>query len=469
MPRRALRHAGRPALGALLSLVLAGCGGGAPPPPPNVVLLVLDTVRADHIGCYGYERAATPFLDELAGGADRYTRAESTAPWTLPSHASMFTGVFPFQHGADSGRSPQGRVFDARPLDPGRRTLAEALSSSGYRSAAFVANAAYLADVFGLNQGFETYHVERGPAEQVNGHFFRWLAGHTEPTRGEPQPFFAFLNYMDAHRPYNTAALPDPRSTLLPAPDPAPSGDLLDELYAQVMARSEAADPALVARIVGQYDNGIAWLDLAVEGVAKQLRARGLWENTLLIVTSDHGEYFGEHGLVEHSKDLYQEAIRVPLIVKRPGQTRGRVIDERTTLAALPGLVVANLPPHLRRSHATDFPLHDERSPVLAEIHFTRAKDLAQPWGARFDRERTALYAANFKLILSTDGQNELFDLSADPGEQFDLHAQKPKLAEALAQRLRSLLEAGATSGSDATLPELGEAQLEELRRLGYL
>ena len=448
----------------LLALAPLGCGGGGAERPPNVVLLVLDTVRADHLGCYGHAGAATPFLDGLAGTADRYTRVESTAPWTLPSHASMFTGRFAFEHGADSGRAPDGRVYDAAPLGPRLPTLAEALAERGYATTAFAANTAYLNERFGLQRGFDSWSVERGTALQVNGRFFGWL----EERADDGRPFFAFLNYMDAHRPYNVAPLAGERGAKLPAPDPTPSGDLLDALYAQVLARGEAPDPELVAKIEVQYDHGIAWLDQAVEAVVTQLEARGLWQDTLLVVTADHGEFLGEHGLVEHSKDIYQEVLRVPLLVHAPGQTRGRVVDERTTLAALPRLVLEHVPG--AEAQRERFPAHGPDSAVLAEVHFTRGKDLDAPWGARFQRERFAIFADRYKLILSTDGDDELFDLEADPGELHDLSEERPRLFEALAGRLRSLVQAGAAArGEVGEAPELDADQLEELRRLGYL
>jgi arylsulfatase A-like enzyme len=453
-------------LGLGLGLGAAACGRGEPERPPNVVLLVLDTVRADHLGCYGHAGAATPFLDGLAAGADRYAAVEATAPWTLPSHASMFTGRFAFEHGADSGKSADGRVYDARPLGPALPTLAESLRECGYSTAAFVANTAYLSETFGLQRGFETYQVERGLANQVNGRFFTWLEARADAER----PFFAFLNYMDAHRPYNTRPLEGERGAKLPAADPTPSGDLLDALYDSVMGRGEPPDPELVARIAVQYDHGIAWLDQAVESVAAQLRARGLWDETLLVVTSDHGEFLGEHGLVEHSKDIYQEVLRVPLIVRAPGQTRGRVVADRTSLAALPRLVLEHVPGTEAARQRERFPVHGPDSAVLAEVHFTRGKDLAQPWGARFQRERFALFAERYKLILSTDGQDELYDLEADPRELHNLAAQRPVLFERLAERLRAAVESGAaTPGQGVDAPELSAEQLEELRRLGYL
>jgi arylsulfatase A-like enzyme len=455
-PRRVL------ASGPLI-LALAACGARPAERPPNVVLLVLDTVRADHLGCYGYALPTTPRIDALAAVADRHERVESTAPWTLPSHASMFTGKLSFQHGVHAGRRPDGKVLDGRALGPEQRTLAEALQEAGYRTAGLVANSIYLSEAFGFQQGFDLYDVDRQRAPVMTDKLLRWI----DQVAGEA-PFFAFVNLMDAHRPYNTEALPEGAPAGLPRPSPEPPGALLDRLVEAVLGSDEPPDPALVSAVIGQYDHALAWLDRAVGEVVEGLRARGLYERTLLIVTSDHGEYFGEHDLVEHSKDVYQPAIAVPLVVKRPGQTQGRVIEERMSLADLPELVFSALPAALRERHGRAFSRGDEHRPVLAELYYPRGKDLRQHWGARFLRERQALYQGRWKLILSSDGASELYDLEDDPTESRNLLESEPTLAGALEVRLRALLATrpGATTQD---VPELTPAQLEELRRLGYL
>jgi hypothetical protein len=189
-----------PALGAL-----AACAPDAPRPepkaPPNVVLLTLDTVRADHLGCYGYSRATSPRLDAFARGATLYRRSFSSAPWTLPSHASLFTGRYSFEHGARNLRSRDpGRSFSA--LAPGHYTLAEALKERGYATAAFVANTGLLSRRCGVNQGFDVYQTRRLPAREINA------AGLEFMRKARKRPFFLFLNYMEAHRPYDARPRP---------------------------------------------------------------------------------------------------------------------------------------------------------------------------------------------------------------------------------------------------------------------
>jgi len=448
---------------ALVSLLAATCGPAGPQRPPNVVLLVLDTVRVDHLSSYGYALPTTPRIDALSAVADRYTTVESTAPWTLPSHASMFTGRPSFQHGAEAGRGPDGQIFDGRALADEHVTLAEALREAGYRTAGFVANRIYLSETFGFQQGFDVYAVTRLPAPAMNGQLFSWL-----DQQGGEGPFFAFVNYMDAHRPYNVEPLPEGVGAGVPPPAPEPPVELLDALIQQVLGTDEPPDPELVSKVISQYDHALAWLDWAVGRVVDELVARGLYDDTLLIVTSDHGEYFGEHDLVEHSKDVYQPAIAVPLIVKRPGQTKGRVLEQRASLADLPGLVFSHLPRELRERHGRVFPVADEKRPVLAELYYTRRKDLDAPWRERFLRERHALYADRYKLILSSDGKHELYDLRDDPSESRNLFQEQAGLASVLETRLRALLASGAGPNTQAEVPELTPEQIDELRRLGY-
>jgi arylsulfatase A-like enzyme len=441
----------------------AGCTRGTGE-RPNVLLIVLDTVRADHLSCYGYPLPTTPRIDELAAAADRYATVESTAPWTLPSHASMFTGRPTFQHGADAGRGSDGQIFDGRALAPEHVTLAEALRGAGYRTAGFVANPIYLSPAYGFQQGFDHYAVERLPAGAMCGQLFHWL----DEQDGE-RPFFAFVNLMDAHRPYNVAPLPEGAGAGLPPPAPDAPLELLDALVLQVLGSDQPPDPDHVARVVSQYDHGVAWCDWAVGRIVAELRARGAFDDTLVIVTSDHGEYFGEHDLVEHSKDVYQEAIAVPLVVKRPGQSTGRVLQERATLADLPALVFSHLPRELRERHGAHFPAASAQRPILAELRYTRRKDLDSPWGARFLRERHALYADRYKFILSSDGAHELYDLSSDPREERNLVAEKGPLARALETRVRAILSTAPAPNTRAEVPQLSPADLDELRRLGYL
>jgi arylsulfatase A-like enzyme len=407
--------------------------------PPNVVLLVLDTVRADHLSSYGYSRPTTPHVDALADAAVRYTQCRATGPWTLPSHASMFTGRFAFQHRADSLLNEQGQWREL-PLKVEHTTLAEVLASLGYRTAAFVAKS------------------EAGLIKNETA--FAWL----DDIDG---PFFMFLNYMDAHRPYNTSAIEGGRLGDRPCDGEVPSSQLLDRMYQVVLEDGEEASGQLVQDVTACYDLGIANADLAVGSVIEELRRRELWDNTLLIVTSDHGEFLGEHGLVEHSKDIYEEVLHVPLVCKFPGATTGSINQDLISLADLPRLVATALPDPMAQELGAFFPLPLERDFVIAEISISRERDMRASYGARFRRQRQVFYSAEHKLILSSDGANELYNLKTDPGEQVNIYGDG-ELSRALTERLESYIRDHPADYQAAEAPIFDAEAMRVLEELGY-
>lgn len=426
---------------------------------------MLDTVRADHLSCYGYSRPTTPHLDAFAAGADRYAVARSTAPWTLPSHASLFTGKAPQLHGADAFKLPSGAVADAAPLSADEFTLAEALAEAGYATGAFVANKGYVNPRMGLAQGFGEFMNERYDALEMSRRAAQWIAA--QPAE---RPWFVFVNYMDAHRPYNTNALPGERAAQLPAPPKEGEPNAvasLDALYNHVFLRKEPPPPEMVQRVVDNYDLALANLDLGLGALFADLRARGLLDDALVIVTSDHGEYFGEHDLVEHSKDVYEEALRIPLIVKRPGQAAGRVLDAPISLADVAGLILREAAPEVAERHDDKFKGSSETPGHVAQARYARSKDLSAPWRRRFDRERDALYVENYKLIRSSDDKHELYDLARDPTERHNLFAERPAEAQTLMAQIERVL---AKSGrrSTAPLPPLTKDELRAMKELGY-
>jgi arylsulfatase A-like enzyme len=451
-------------LGLLSLACLLAVGSCAESPPPDVVVIVLDTVRVDHLSCYGYSRRTTPNLDALAAGADRYTLARSTAPWTLPSHASLFTGLFPFQHHADAYREGDV-VLDARPLSAEATTLAEVLSEEGFATGAFAANVGYLQPRLGLHQGFAKYVCQRHDAPVMSQHALEWL---DDPTTRRPS--FLFVNYMDAHRKYNNAPLDGARAGELPAPPPEgeSSERYLDELCQTVLGTDQAPSPELVRKTIDAYDLALANLDAGVGQLIDGLKQRGRFDDALIVICSDHGEYFGEHDLVEHSKDVYETAVRIPLIVKRPGQKQGRVIDEPISIADVPRIVLAACPEELAARHLATFPGSARVGAMLAQINYTRDKDLRAPWGPRFQRERAAIYEGRYKLIRSTDGRHELYDLAADPGEEHNLFLERAGDAQKLMQRLESV-ERSAAVQAQGTAREPTPQELKELRELGYV
>jgi arylsulfatase A-like enzyme len=452
----AFAHSVRNALPVGLGLLALACAGAGR--DPSVVLITLDTVRADHLGCYGYSRTTSPRIDAFAKGATLYRRSLATAPWTLPTHASLFTGRHPFEHGAHSFRvtAPGNNI---NPLAASQLTLAEALRGEGFQTGAIVANAGYLARRYGVDQGFETYLVGRSPARIKNRQAFKWLA---EKQAG---PFLLFVNYMDAHRPYNTA----PRPGLLPRPA-AEDASLVVQLYEAVMPGTAPPPRGLAEQVKDQYDTAIANLDEEVGRLLDRLQAIGAYDDAVVVITSDHGEYFGEHALVEHSKDVYQEVLFVPLIVKAPRQARGRVEERVVSSVDVPRLILEGFTAARRERLVPLFPYVPGNHPVVAEAYFTRSKDLFDPrWGFRFARVRTALFEWPIKLIASSDGRHELYDLAADPREAASLFATRGDVAGRLTGRLQAFLASRPrASGPDDARPQSDE-DLEELRALGYV
>ncbi|HEV2245374.1 MAG TPA: sulfatase, partial [Terriglobia bacterium] len=297
---------------------------------PNLVFIVLDTVRADHLSSYGYSRPTTPNLDRLARRGVLFENAISPSSWTLASHASMFTGLLPHQNGADWWL----------PLPAGPRTLAEALQWSGYRTAGFAANFDYCQRGWGIGRGFDIYrddseslqrnlagtllgtaliqpayqsffrfdYLERQDARETNREAFRWLR------RPPSSPYFLFVNYFDVHVPYLTSPPFDRRFGKIP-----------DKLVHKLFDALQGPDPPRgitpdeQAALIAAYDNCLAFLDAQVGRLLDFLDNTPQGRNTIVIITSDHGEEFGEQGFYSHGYNLYREAVHVPLIIAGPG------------------------------------------------------------------------------------------------------------------------------------------------------
>ncbi|MCP4246462.1 MAG: sulfatase [bacterium] len=448
----------------LVCCCLAGCAREAPPPgpprpKPNVILITVDTLRADHLSCHGHHRATSPQIDRFAAGASRFTRAMATSPWTIPTHGSLLTGKLPFEHGAHTVRVKRP-VNNVRRLPLENVTLAEVLAAEGYRTGAFVANNGYLGAGSQFNQGFETYHVDRVYGDVLNREVFKWL--ETDPQT----PFFLFINYIDTHRPYNTA----PRPGFIDPPPVQDDGQLVDELYHRVMPAIGPVPQDLVAKIKDQYDTSVANVDAQIGALFDRLKTMGRYDETVIVLTSDHGEYFGEHHLVEHSKDVYQEVLWVPMIVKGFGQEQGRVIDTPVSSTDVPHLILAEFPKRLAARYRKLFPDAPGNHAIICENYYTRAKDLFNPtWGHRFDRIRTVIIDWPHKFIHSSDDRHELYNLATDPRESNNLLESHGDLAEKLAARIRRV-QSLRRRYEDGALPErLTKEQRRRLQSLGYV
>lgn len=452
------------AIAWLAGVSVVAHGDATPAPPPaSVILVSLDTLRSDHLGCYGYARPTSPRIDAFAKSATLYTRAMASSSWTLPSHASMFTGQAPFEHQAHTFL--QKGNYNVHRLATDRVTLAEALGGMGFETAAFAANQAFLGRHWRLDQGFATYQAERVKAREINARALRWL----DERKGKP--FFLFLNYMETHRPYD--ATPQPRFIAAPvAPD---EGAMLDELHRVVMPASGPLPADLAQKVIDQYDAAIANVDAALGELLDRLEKDGRFKDTVIVLTSDHGEYFGEHHLVEHGKDIYQPVISVPLIIRAPGKGKGasataaKTIDTLMDSSDIPRLIAAHMPSGLSDRLAELFPLAPGGHPVISEIHYALKSSVENSeWGHRLRRIRQALFEGPWKYIQSSDDHHELYDLSRDPGETDNLIASQPEVAARLARQLDQWLVSRRPAAPPAPLEELDEEDLKRLKSLGY-
>ncbi len=344
---------------------------------PNVLLIVLDTVRADHLSLHGYHRPTSPTLERLATKGIRFDEARATAPWTLPSHASMFTGRWPHELA----------VKWMTPLSTNSPTLAEYLGSHGYATAGFVGNTLYCSYDTGLDRGFTRYQdyvldldqlgslrmallVDRacagvssfgltlyrnlgeGPSRSwlesllrpllatgrknaglINREFLDWLSQRQEPRR----PFFAFLNYFDAHSPY----LPPEGTGFRFGLPPQTDADflLLNEFWTTV--DKQRLTPHYRMLVQDSYDNCLGYLDEQLGELFDALQQRGVLDRTLVIVAADHGEELGEHALFDHGESLYRPEIRVPFLIVLPADSQvSGVVKETVSLRDVPATVV---------------------------------------------------------------------------------------------------------------------------------
>jgi len=453
----------------------------------NIILIVADTLRAKNMSLYGYQRNTTPNLDIFAQDSITYLDAISSAPWTVPSHASFFTGYFSYIHGADHGTDEAVVAF---PLGEGFDALAELLVSAGYKTAAIVANQACLGPWTGLNQGFGFYWWGRSRdggllTSILSGHLpkkardrvFRFcgLDGSTSARRinqlavhwlksKKNYPFFMFINYMETH---GRAYLPPDFARRFTSP-PAPSDPEKDVNTGYPIVTPEQTD-----RIRSWYDNETASIDNEIGSFISVLKKINLYERTLIIIASDHGELLGEHDDFDHGFCLYNELLHVPLIVKYPlcqyrNSINDKPIQNVDVFAEILNVAKIKIPEGVQGQ-----PFNEANHPVISEAR--RDTRLSKPWPARYDQDFEAIIPVGypqFKLIRSTKGQVELFNRRDDPEERYDIKDQSKK--QEIVQQLNSYLIKlnpirQKYEALKVTPKKLDDMTKERLRALGYV
>jgi arylsulfatase A-like enzyme len=435
-------------LAAACALALSGCARASVEKRDNVVVVVIDTLRRDHLATYGYARDTAPFLDELARRGAAF-EGLSPSSWTKPATASLLTGLHPVRHQAIDrwDRLPDEAV-----------TLAQRFHHRGYGTLAASANG-WVSPVFGFDRGFDRFILEKNQNGKIlNRRIFPAL------DRLKP-PFFLYVHYIDPHAPYEPETGWDGRP--LPAALRAAGPVSVEQLdSAHVYQRP----PEFLSRVRDLYDGEIRGADDTLRELVGQLERRGLMKSTVLVVTADHGEELGEHGRMSHGQTLYQEVLRVPLVIHAPHRFRGglrlgraSLLDLAPTLAELfgwkqeegdPGFDGVSLLPVLTgRAPASSL----ERRAFLEHLDFTDGAALALVEGPR-------------KIILEKN-EKHLFDLAGDHGEQRDLSGRPDATGEIerLSAELAGRYNAYSRSALNRRSAKYDPGLEEKLVSLGYV
>ncbi len=440
------------------SLWLGGCGKKqADIRPTNIILISIDTLRADHLGCYGYQRPTSPTLDKLASQGLLFEDVTATSPWTLPSHGSMLTGLYPNRHGLKS-------LDKYLPTDV--VTLADVLKEHDF-STATVVNSIYLSRKWGLDRGFDDFtYVEEIPdlwmPSEVEHHTVKWLS------KNSSQPFFLFLHYYDVHSDYSST-LRYEKQFVRPYKGVADGTTVQLSLFRKNLVSLNQVD---AEHLIDLYDASIRQLDDGIARLLKLLETRGLLDNSLIIVTSDHGEEFLDHGGVLHSQTQYQELIHIPLIMRGPGLGQPKrlsniisLVDVMPTVLSLLGIAIPYSMDGIdlcRLWEKSDTQLG--RRYIFAEG--SKESVVPQEYDVKHDIKR-AVRHPRYKLHYNKlTKEKRLFDLQNDPKEKIDIVSKHTPLVDSMFAQLKSFM---GISKAGSSLPPLTPEEINKLKSLGYL
>ncbi len=455
-----------PATALVLLLGCAGCSDGAP--QNNVILISVDTLRPDFLGCYGYERNVSPAIDALAERGTIFRDVTTASPWTMPSHASMLTGLYPTTHGVFGHE--QALESD---------TLAMWLSAAGYQTMAVVNS---------HNIGFEPYKILRGFDKDTRHWEFEvelfedGTTGSDIHNSGVPilkraiaylegrepdKPFFLFLHFYDVHTDFT----PDPEwEEEFVTPYTGTKASYKTTELVKVRGQKIQLDEPDIRYLEEMYDAEIRTFDTKLAPFFDYLDASGLADTTVVAITSDHGEEYFEHGSVLHGRTHYQELVRIPLILRGPGVPAGSIIetpvhlvDVAPTLMRLAGVGVPEGLDGLDVSRAWSDPaaLPSPRF-LYSEADHNNVID-----GFTHNNIRNTVRLGNHTLHLDKmTGKKELYDLATDPGEHHNIIDQEPELADLMFTRLLDFMN---HKGAATEIGPSSAETLELLQKLGYI
>jgi arylsulfatase A-like enzyme len=441
-----------PVARVLLALGVAAaataCHGGGGERPRSVILISIDTLRADHLGCYGHPLPTSPNLDAFAAQGTLFDDAYAPSPWTLPSHVSLLTGLYPTRHGV---RTTDRRLADAIP------SLATLLAQQGFETGAIV-NGVIMRRQFGLAQGFGTYEMvpsdqsRTGAGSRVTDAALRWLGDRLG------RRVFLFLHYYDVHSDYRSLA----RYERMFAPGPSRFDGSTAQL-ADVRGGRLPIDEEGAAHVARLYDAGIRQLDEELGRLFSRLRETGWLDDSAIVVTSDHGEEFLEHGGVLHGHTHYQELMRIPLILWGPTIPVGaRILTPVSLVDVVPTLLaLLGMAPH----------------PGLDGVDLRALwKAPGAPPGARWlfaaggpgrtgDTIRSVREGRHKLVLDKRSGRRELYDLIADAHERNNLAGMRPEVETRLSRELSRVVRSEGDAPYAPAIP--GEVR-EQLQQLGY-
>jgi arylsulfatase A-like enzyme len=420
----------------------------------GVVLISIDTLRRDHLSLYGYRRKTTPALDELGEASVVFEDAVSTSSWTLPAHGSLLTALYPSAHGG---------VTLHTGLPRGLPSLQESLRRAGFFTQAIVSHL-YLSPFYGFDDGFDRHrYLPDRRAKELTDRAIGFLR-----SRGD-RDFFLFLHYYDPHWHYDP---PPPYDRTF---DPSYRGQATGIWWDFKERTAESIREEELRHILALYDGEILYTDRQVERLLREMKRLGLFDPAVVVVTSDHGEEFLDHGAWEHQKTLYEEQLRVPLLLKLPnGEGRGVRIDRQVRLVDVAPTVLeavgVGAPPSFHGQSLLPLVRGQADFPTEAWAETEHTLD---------GRHKLALRrgARGRKWILTSGKAGstvELYDLAADPAERTDLarDGQRPAGADLTLRRMESFLAEARgrrAAGPPVRRPELSREQLQKLRALGYV
>ncbi len=444
--------------------------------PPSIILIVIDTLRADYLGCYGFDGDISPRIDELAADSVLFENCSSHAPWTTPSMASMMTSLLPQAHGvAQPPDAPQDyhlwRRLKTPAIPDAAITLAEVLNARGYRTGAFVSNT-FLSPKLGFSQGFGVFDGSAArnrphQASEVLEPAGRWL----DSVLGTRHPYFLYIHIMDVHGPYNS-----PEGNFHAVRESPGLGEerkltirefdrIQPYLRSPQWTRMRHGKKLRTWR--GRYAAGVHAADGHLGRLFRRLRQEERWQNTVVVLTADHGEALFDHGGWDHGFSLYRHQLHVPLLIRYPGGERGgtRISDAVRLVDLMPTLISlgdAELPPTVAGADLTPLTRLASGVEPPRSVFATAIKN--RPG-------RSSVTVGRYKLIIDPDGGTpRLFDLVSDPGELIDIAPVRSDIVGDLKVRLfDELMRIAANAPAPEAPVELTDEEMEQLGELGYI